>query len=261
LSLAIPKREPLSRNLIIVRAGDQSLHPGWLGDRQRRRFDVMISYYGAEPDRFRADADHYRAETGPRWPIHHRIMQEEGALLARYEHVAFACDDLRASAADWHRLFDLCRKYRLDLAQPGMEGHVNHEITRRRQDCLLRYTNFVEIMCPIFSRTALQRLGPTFGESVSGWGLDMLWSSLLPYPRFRIAIVDGVGVYHARPQGIGELAPVLDRLGVDRQQELARVTAKYGLEGHTPVEHASLQKHWLRRLSARWRRVSSTPKH
>jgi hypothetical protein len=250
----------LSRNLIIVRAGDQSLHPGWMVGRGRH-FDIMISYYGAEPGRFRAEADHYRAETGPRWPIHDRIMREEGALLARYDYVAFACDDLRASAVDWHRLFALCRKYRLDLAQPAIEGHVNHEITRRRQDCLLRYTSFVEIMCPVFSRAALQRLGPTFGESVSGWGLDMLWSSLLPYPQFKMAIIDGVAVYHARPQGIGELAPVLDKLGVDRQHELAQVMGKHGLQAHTPLEHARVREHWLLRLLHRRQRGTSAATH
>ena len=66
---------------------------------------------------------------------------------------------------------------------------------------LLRYVDFVEIMCPVFSTRALRVCRGSFRDSVSGFGLDHLWPALLGGARSRIAIIDSVGVIHTRPLG------------------------------------------------------------
>ena len=244
----------MRKNLIVVRAGDQSVHPEWLASRHRRNFDVYVSYYGATPDRFRAEADHYHAEAGLRWPTHDRICREQWSLLERYDYVAFVSDDVQAPQAAWNALFSACRRYGLDLAQPAIEGYANHEITKPQSGSILRYTNFVEIMCPIFDRTALRKLRGTFAESVSGWGLDCLWGSLLPYPQFKLAIIDSVRVRHARPQGTGSLTPMLTALGIDPREEMDRLLAKHGIADTWPAEYKRVAAN--RAKEACWRLIS-----
>jgi hypothetical protein len=243
----------MRRNLIIVRAGDQSIHAGWIDPGRRRDFDLLVSYYGSTPDRFRASAEHYDAETGPRWPAQARLCREQWAILERYEHVAFVCDDLEVPQATWNDLFRICRRYRLDLAQPAIEGHPTHRITQPQPGCILRYTNFVEIMCPVFGRAALQKLRGTFGESISGWGLDFLWGSLLPYPQFRMAIIDSIPIRHTRPKGGAALRPALAVLGVEPREELERVRAVHGLGEAEPMELRRVLAGPVRRLLWRMR--------
>jgi hypothetical protein len=231
----IRKTAPRS-NLLVVRAGDSSLHPGWLADDAPRNFDLLISYYGDQPDRYRNEADHYHVMQGPRWPAHDAICKARYETLAAYEQVCFACDDLVAKPDTWNRLFAACRRYDLDLAQPAIEGPVSHEITRPVEGSKLRYTNFVEIMCPVFSARALRQLCGTFGESVSGWGLNWLWPKLLAGDMWRIGILDSVRITHSRPVGEGTLYSLLSSLGVDPRAEKAALQTKFDLFDLTPRE-------------------------
>jgi hypothetical protein len=237
------------KNLLIVRAGDSSVHPDWLAGEEPRDFDVLISYFGNQPNRYREQADHYHVMQGPRWPAHKAICQAHDGILATYEYVCFACDDLIAELNTWNRLFAVCRTYHLDLAQPGIEGYVNHEITRKVEGCVLRYTNFVEIMCPVFSARALRVLRETFGYSVSGWGLDLLWPKLLVEDglirflrkKWRIGIVDSVPINHSRPQGEGTFYSGLSRLGVNPRTEMETLQARFNLMEFSPREFGRVE--------------------
>ncbi|KAK3241370.1 hypothetical protein CYMTET_48860 [Cymbomonas tetramitiformis] len=60
----------------------------------------------------------------------------------------------------------------------------------------LRYTQFVEVQMPVFSRYALEKCMKTFQETTSTWGLDLIWPKLLGYPTDKIAIIDAVQAYH-----------------------------------------------------------------
>ncbi|HUL94574.1 MAG TPA: hypothetical protein VLT89_01125 [Usitatibacter sp.] len=228
-------------NLLVVRAGDASLHERWLAGARQRSFDLMVSYYGDVPGRFNHGIEYYHAMKGPRWPAHDALWKHQRALFESYGHVGFACDDVDANADSWNRVFQGCAWYELDLAQPAVDGHVNWEITRRVPGSMLRYTSFVEAMCPVFSRRALQRVAPTFGESISGWGLSFVWSKLLPWPDYRSAIIDAVTVTHTTPMRQGTLRPTLDALGIDPEKERSEVLARHGIESFWMGEHARLR--------------------
>ena len=230
----------MRRNLIVVRAGDASLHRRWINDTRVRNFDLLVSYYGAIPGRHERKAEHYHAMRGPRWPAHDWLWRHRRDLFDRYDRVAFVCDDIDADTRTWNAVFDLVDWFGLDLAQPAITGYVNHPITRRVAGSLLRYTTFVELMCPVFSRRALALCGDTFGESVSGWGLDALWSARLPWPDYKLAVIDRLTVVHTSPMRAGTLRPVLDAIGVDPLAEVQAVLARNGLSFPVPVEHARL---------------------
>jgi len=232
----------LRKNLLIVRAGEDSLHPSWIRGGRERNFDLLVSYYGAVSGKYELDGEHYHVMVGPRWPGHDSVCRENADLIAQYDYVGFACDDLEAGLATWNDLFDGCRRYSLDLAQPAIEGFRSYDITRPHRGCILRYTNFVEVMCPVFSQRALQLLKCTFGESVSGWGLSVAWWTRLTrlMADNRVAVLDCVRVRHGRPVGEGTLYATLKELGVRPGKELKHLKARYGNEKFEPTERSRL---------------------
>ena len=57
----------MRRNLVIVRAGDSSLHPRWLAG-ANRNWDLLVNYFGDDPLLHRRD-DVIRLDSkGPKYP-------------------------------------------------------------------------------------------------------------------------------------------------------------------------------------------------
>jgi hypothetical protein len=91
---------------------------------------------------------------------------------------------------------------------------------------VLRYSPYVEVMCPLFTREALLRVAHTFLESRSGWGLDWVWPAY--FSANQLAIIDAVGVEHTGPLGRGENYARLAQLGIDPNHEFQQVVARHG---------------------------------
>ena len=103
---------------------------------------------------------------------------------------------------------------------------------RQNPDCLLRFTTFVELMAPLFSRDALRKCAATFAGNKSAWGVDFAWTSILGRPSNGIAIIDAAPVRHTRPIGatynlaaaFAEMDSNLAKYQASREmEELARV--------------------------------------
>jgi hypothetical protein len=107
------------RYLLLVRAGDKSLHRNWIDANSERKFDLLVSYYGAQVGRYRDDGEFYHALAGPAWPTYHAIMRDNPQLRESYDYVGFADDDLDADTATWNALFAFCERQGFDLAQPS----------------------------------------------------------------------------------------------------------------------------------------------
>ena len=69
----------------------------------------------------------------------------------------------------------------------------------------------------------------SFGESVSGWGLDLLWPHLLGRPLDKIAVLDAAAVVHTRAVGSGLAYRRYKELGMEPSDELRRILRRYGL--------------------------------
>ena len=190
--------------LIVARVGDRSLHPHWLQD-GAPMFDVFLSYFGDEPQKYRDQATYYEQAKGGKWPEIGRIVEQNWDLISQYKAVWFPDDDLLINASEINRLFSFMLAFDLALAQPAlsMDSYFSHSSLLVQHNSALRLTNFIEVMAPVFSAKALQTLRHTFKQSPSGWGLDNLWPHLLSADD-RIAVIDAVTVVHTRPVG-GEL--------------------------------------------------------
>jgi hypothetical protein len=119
--------------------------------------------------------------------------------------------------------------FKLHLGQPAIVGHYSLSITLPRPDSRLRFTNFVEIMCPCFSRKALMKCVDKFDENQSGWSYDALWNELLEHPRRSIGIIDDIIAIHTRPVFGGELYKNCNQSPDDALQEGKALHDKFDL--------------------------------
>jgi hypothetical protein len=190
------------RNLVVVRAGPDSLHAAWLlgcSDTERN-WDLCVCSYGSEVPHGAAEYKLHR--DGSKFEGLAALLGGESFWLA-YDYVWLPDDDLMTGWQDINRLFELCRLYGLALAQPSLAqgSFLNHPIMQQSNGLLLRFTSFVEIMAPVFSKAALSRVAATFALNPSGYGLDHLWPAILDVPPTAIAVIDAVSVLHTRPIG------------------------------------------------------------
>jgi hypothetical protein len=196
------------RFLVMARAGNSSLHRKWLQGGERN-FDLYLSCYGDRPQEYAPDAEYLREKKSTKWPAWHGHLLVDRELVANYDAVWFPDDDLLIDAAGISKMFDLFVSFDLAMAQPamGLDSYFSHPILLRDTGYVLRFTNFVEVMAPVFSREALAMLHPTFLESRTGWGLDYLWPCLLSQGGLgaKIAVIDAVSMTHTRPVGGGDI--------------------------------------------------------
>jgi hypothetical protein len=214
------------RNLVFLRVGDTSTHREWIGDPTTRSYDVWLDYYG-EQDSARWAGDAAHLTDGPHTTKFSRIV----ALLpeiTRYEAIWFPDDDIRVDPAGVERLFATFHRVGLQLAQPSLAdgSYVAHEITRWNGSFDVRFTNFVEAMCPLFSREALRTCVPSFTQALSAFGLDMIWARMLGDPRDRVGMIDAAPVIHSRPIGGGTWRRPA---GMDPQSDKVKMLDAYGV--------------------------------
>lgn len=218
-----------SRNLVIVRAGDQSLHPGWTTTPGARDWDLVVSYFGDDPQRYRSSTERRVDDKGLKWRGLHALLTRE-AFWRDYDYIWLPDDDLAIGQAAVSELFAAMAELDLALAQPALSwtSYFSIPVTLRRPRFRARFTNIVEIMAPCFSRAALDACLPTFAPALSGWGLSWVWPKLLGGDGRRCAIIDAIEVTHTRPVG-GPDYPWLAAEGINAMDERAETLRRYGM--------------------------------
>ncbi|THD65474.1 MAG: DUF707 domain-containing protein [Bradyrhizobium sp.] len=168
-----------------------------------------------------------------KFPSIKRLDATWPGYLQSYQAVWFVDGDVEIAFEDIDTLFDIFSRYDLWLAQPSLSpsSFHAHEICVHRPGVALRYVNFVEIMAPIFSRHGLKTCLATFDQSISGWGLDVVWPALLGQPQRRIAIIDAIQIEHPRKMDLvaGPFYLLLGSMGVDPRAEKKAVMEQYGV--------------------------------
>jgi hypothetical protein len=192
----------MNKNLIIVPAGDNSLHNNWLDE--NKNFDLIIIYYGNSDEIYEKYVTQSKLAIktkGNKWHLIYDLLYNNDDIISQYDYVWFPDDDLDSNTESINRLFDINSQYDLWLSQPTLDGHVSFPIEQKVENSILRFTNFVEIICPVMKYDTIKTLLPYFNINESGWGLDFLWPKILGYPLDKIAIIDDVTVIHTKPVG------------------------------------------------------------
>ncbi len=223
------------RNLVVVRAGDHSLHPHWLKGQGERNWDLVVSYFGDDPDLYK-DGDAQRIDAkGPKWQGLDALFRQHPELLRNYDYILLPDDDLMMAKADVSRLFDICRAYRLKAAHPALSAnsYFSHLTALRNSATRLRFTNFIELMAPCLSAAVLAATMDYFGKTASGWGLEHAWAQRAG--QTGMAIVDEVTVIHTRPVG-GPNYKFLREKGISPWDELRALCRELGADERPLIE-------------------------
>lgn len=265
------------RNLVIVMAGDASVHEQYAVDRD---FELWVCHWGADEAvaaRYRKSCDRLFRMTGQKWAL----VREVGRLARRerlppfsdYDYVFLPDDDIDfpGGAGQVSEAFALAREIGADIFQPAIANEnvaAGWSETRCVPGNLCRATSLAEIMMPAYS-------GAIFASCVlpllhalihieAGWGIEPLiarFGEALRDRPTRTFVLDKIPVVHTRPIGQG---PSLHSMGWDegflnplkaglRMQEFAsfkdaRDAARFEFpETDQVIDHAAIRKQ-LRRI-------------
>ena len=196
------EQHALSRSkkaLVVIRCGDASLHPEYVN--QHADFDVVLSYFGNDLPYDLTHIQYVHYCKGSKWEGLNAFFQANPSIWQAYDHIWLPDDDLSSDVANINQFLQIAAQERFDLAQPGLthNSYWSFLITRQVKGLRYRVSNFVEVMAPLFSRSAFAVCVDTFAENKSGFGLDFLWRTLLKGRK--IGIIDQTPVFHTRPVG------------------------------------------------------------
>jgi hypothetical protein len=132
-------------------------------------------------------------EPGYKWPLAIKYLHPD--KVADYDYLAIWDDDIGIGTFSLDPFIDLMRFNGLLMAQPALRSPywISHPIVGQQRGRVGRFTNFVEVMVPVFSREGWRRFYPFLTEeNTSGWGYDYV-------PIEPRGIVDSMYVIHTRP--------------------------------------------------------------
>ncbi|MGX7872659.1 hypothetical protein ACVDG5_007265 [Mesorhizobium sp. ORM6] len=238
-----------SRNLVIVRAGDSSLHRGWEADDPGCEFDLIVSYYGSDPSAFRQPYENRVDYKGGKWDGIHALLSQQPDLLDRYQYIWLPDDDLEADRATIETMFCNMRRLDLHIAQPALtlDSYYSHLPFLRSKSFEFRLVDRIEIMAPCLRADVLAKMLPLFKDSMSGFGLDHLWTRLAAQNLGTSAVFDALPVRHTRPVGI-HLATAMLKSGRTAEAEYGQLALQYDFGEYFPLSYEAVD-----RKGRRWR--------
>jgi|GEM_PF-647493 len=236
------KFNKLSENkfLLITTVGKRAYKTcnAWVS--RSRSFDVLFIYYDLDEQKiFEELSDFFITLSGFKYPSIYKLLSLFPHLLEDYEYFFLPDDDVFLNSLDIDKLFLFAETNKVAICQPSIfEVNCNWFITVHNPYTKYRYVSMVEVMCPLFSKTALKLCLPSFSESQSGWGLESAWAKLLSGTGFKFAIYDGVKAFHSSPldQTNGSLYKALSKIKINPISELVNISKKY----ETQIEFKNL---------------------
>lgn len=224
------------KNLIIVAAGDESLHRNWgVGD-----YDVFVVYYGDKKEKFQHASKYFHCAKGTKFKLVDELVSKYRDVLDKYDAIFIPDDDLYMKNATINRFFKLFHEYNLQIAQPSIIGWGSLQCTLHQPNTILRFTNWVEIMCPCFSKEAFFSCAWSFNQNNSNWGIERLWNKILNEPKDKLAIIDCVIAIHTRPCFFGDTYWLNGNTFESAMQDDQDIVNKYQVSREI-IEHSRIE--------------------
>jgi hypothetical protein len=215
------------KNLIISPTGENSLVKEWV--KENPNFDLVLLCYNNDEKKasiFKQYTPHVYVGVGEKWHLIKSFIENNLDFIKNYDYIWCPDDDVSISTENINKVFDIAKEYNLQICQPSMKGYVAHDIIKPISGNILRYTNFVEILAPLFNLNTLLTLYHTFNYNISGWGYEWLWAHLLNNPQDKIAIIDSIVMEHTKPLGGGY---TINRFPIPPLEEMQILLQKYKL--------------------------------
>ena len=152
-------------------------------------------------------------------------------LVETYEGYLFLDGDLEFDSDQLSQFLSLAHAVGFSLAQPSVtrDSYCYWNMAYHQPGYIFRDTSFVEVMSPYLSRAALSKALPTFTQSISSYGLDLVWPTLVGNES--IAVVDAFQIRHRSTveHASGSFYKYLKSIGVDLDEEERLILQKYGV--------------------------------
>lgn len=184
-------------------------------------FDVALLCYEDIPKDIEKRAKYVKYYRKEKWEMISLFFSEHPELIKEYSYFWFVDDDIITDTKSINMLFKIAKDFSLKLSQPSVSGFTSFDICRKKTGSFLRFTNFVEIMCPIMSSDTLEKLYSSFRKTSSGWGLDIIWRNTLN--DYEISIIDHINVKHKDKVR----SKYGNRFKIDPKEELKKVLEEY----------------------------------
>jgi hypothetical protein len=232
MELIAPKTVSGSKNLVFTSAGDRANLRGWLlGERD---FDLWIMYYGNASGTFQDSADFYAARKGSKFQNLHYCYQRWPEIISRYDAIMVMDDDILIDATGITRLFRIRQELDLWALQPAfrLSGKVSWPITVVQATARLRFTNFIEMACPLFRRDKLDAFMAVYDPELVGYGMDWWFlHSLGADLANHVAVVDEVTCINPYDKNKGGQREIDQLQTHEKRKEVwERIKARYGLD-------------------------------
>lgn len=119
-----------------------------------------------------------------------------------YDYIFFWDDDIDVLDFDVEKFLEIMRRNELSVAQPALlsKKSASHTITVKNPSYHIgRFTDFVEIMVPVFRRDAWEKFWEMLETEWNfwGWGYDVMFKSIKGIKK--MGIIDAQAVSHTRP--------------------------------------------------------------
>jgi hypothetical protein len=180
----------MRNNLVIVPVGssiERFLHNynvskenHWRQANQDRNYDILAVQYGEyEPEQ--GTYDKFYKIKGFKWPILKKLNKMID--LTEWEYIGIYDDDVILDYQTMNKSFEFAKEKNLKAFQISLaEGSESQwPVTRNKKDIIYTYTNFIEIMCPVFNRISLEKVLKLIDsyDVYTGWGIDCILSEYL----------------------------------------------------------------------------------
>ena len=214
-------------NCVISVVGRNSLHRQWI--KGQCDFDLHLIVYDDSIEEFRKDTDHVCQMKGYKLKNVFRYLISHIELIDQYEYFFIPDDDILMSPETINSLFRAMRHYDLKIAQPSLTmSYYSWPHTLSDRYCRLRYTDFIEMMVPCFSREALRQVLFTFNENETGWGTESHWPWLIHTSHRDMAVIDEIKVRHTRPIQSGQEIHLRELSAYLKKYHLPLTVTDYG---------------------------------
>ena len=222
----------------------------------QRNFDLAVRFFEAPGVNEELVAGAEFVMTGGLSKFHAAsLFLRERQLEDAYDGYLFLDGDLEFDASQIDHFLSFVHAAGFSLAQPSVsrDSYCYWKMAYHQPRYIFRDTSFVEVMAPYLSRAALSKALPTFVQSISAYGLDLIWPSLVGNKA--IGVVDAFQIRHRDrvDHASGNFYKYLKSIGVDLDEEERLILNEYGV---TP-EHAHSRRGYF--WNRRWPLSSERP--
>lgn len=199
--------EATKPNLVIVPVGSpidkfikQTNYPmdvkdHWRWVRPELNYNILVVKYSDEFEPEFGSYDELFVQKGFKWTLAKYLWKQID--LTDWEYVAFYDDDVIMDWQSMNRSFEIAKENNFKAFQVSLAAGSESQwpCTRNLPQTSYAYTNFIEVMCPVFSRSVLPDVMKLIHayDIFTGWGLDYVLSEYLDS---KLAVIHEVEMFH-----------------------------------------------------------------